>query len=104
MNKAYTFYHDGHHGWLVVPFEDLCELGIEGEISCYSSMNRFMAYLEEDSDAEHFIEAYAKKYGVEPTERSRYIDSDSNPIMNYSSYSDMDLKEKEAARKHWRDR
>jgi len=65
-NKTYTFYSDPSHGWLEVPNIELQELDIFNKISQYSYINKDMAYLEEDCDANIFINAYKLKYSKNP--------------------------------------
>jgi hypothetical protein len=57
--RQYTWHTDPSHGWLAVPVADLCRLNIQAEISKYSyfDQGRGMAYLEEDVDAQIFINA-----------------------------------------------
>lgn len=55
----YTFLKisDSGHGWLAVDRLHLRALGIEGEISGYSYADGAIVYLEEDCDAEKFLNA-----------------------------------------------
>lgn len=57
------WYVDAAHGWLRVDTVEIAELGIEDEISSYSylSPDGKYSYLEEDSDATVFIEAYGRE-------------------------------------------
>lgn len=57
------FYSDSGHGWLKVSFALLLKMGIQNKISGYSYIRNGSAYLEEDCDANIFINAYKKMYG-----------------------------------------
>jgi hypothetical protein len=61
----YKFHTDAGHGWLEVSREELELLGIEHEISRYSYQAGGIVYLEEDCDANTFINAMDAK-GVKP--------------------------------------
>lgn len=55
------FHVDPGHGWLQVPVALLKALNIESQITKYSFYdNSGNAYLEEDCDAETFMNAYNK--------------------------------------------
>ncbi len=62
--KKYDFYNDPSHGWLKVQRKELVELGIETQISGYSYQKGDAVYLEEDSDAPKFIDAWEAKHQV----------------------------------------
>ena len=62
--KKFDFYSDPSHGWLKVTRKELIELGIETQISGYSYQKGDAVYLEEDSDATKFIDAWEKKHGI----------------------------------------
>jgi len=51
-----TFHCDPAHGWLEVSMSDLEALGITGLISAYSYAKGDRAYLEEDCDADLYIQ------------------------------------------------
>lgn len=60
MNDYYdlTLYIGPGHGWLKAPYTLLVDLGIEGDISDYSYMDRAgNVYLEEDADLSKFYAA-----------------------------------------------
>jgi hypothetical protein len=61
--RTHNFYSDPSHGWLAVKISDLFLLGIAHKISKYSYMRGLTAYLEEDCDAQIYIEAHKQKYG-----------------------------------------
>ncbi len=65
-NKTYTFYSDPGHGWLEVQKKELEELNIFNKVSEYSYINNDLVYLEEDCDANIFINAFKSKFGVNP--------------------------------------
>ena len=83
MEKTYDFYSDAGHGWMKVPIAQLVSLGIAGDISHFSYMKGGFAYLEEDSDAQKFIEAMEKRGD---TVKWREHNSDTSPIRDYPSY------------------
>jgi len=62
--RKFDFYSDPSHGWLKVKRQELVELGIETEISGYSYQKGDAVYLEEDSDAPKFIDAWEAKHQV----------------------------------------
>ncbi len=68
MPKTYAFYFDPGHEWLCVPRSELNNLDILNKISEYSYQSRdsSLVYLEGDSDAGIFVEAYKAAYGMEP--------------------------------------
>lgn len=58
------FIADPSHGWLSVSHKQILELNIQDKISQYSYMNLTRVFLEEDCDAQLFIDA-AKAAGYE---------------------------------------
>jgi len=58
--RKYDFYSDPGHGWLKVKRQELVELGIESQISVYSYQKGDAVYLEEDSDAPKFMDAWER--------------------------------------------
>lgn len=72
-----TFHCDPSHGWLEVPMSDLETLGIAGLISAYSYTQGGKAYLEEDCDANLYIEG-AKAAGWTIQIVEKYTDADSH--------------------------
>jgi len=74
LPELMIWHEDKAHGWLEVPYRLLVKLGIHIYISEYSYRNGNITYLEEDSDAYTFIEAYFKFFDL-------YSDT-----MNYESY------------------
>ncbi len=62
--KTFDFYRDPSHGWLKVERKELIDLGIESQISGYSYQKGDFAYLEEDSDASIFIDAWEAKHQI----------------------------------------
>lgn len=69
----YKYLEDAGHAWLEVPIADIVALGIEDRISQYSYQKGKYAYLEEDSDAPIFIQAYAETLGYPPTYSTEYV-------------------------------
>jgi hypothetical protein len=84
FKKTFTFIEDPAHGWVKVPISVLKELGIESDITSYSYRKGDYAYLEEDVDAVKFIDAFKKKFGVEPKFNERLVDR--TRIRDYPSY------------------
>lgn len=62
--RKYDFFSDPSHGWLKVERKELIELGIKNEISGYSYQKGDYVYLEEDSDASKFMDAWEAKHQV----------------------------------------
>lgn len=58
----HTFYNDPSHGWLKVEFNDLKVLGILGAITGFSYRRGSEVYLEEDLDAQTYINALFTDY------------------------------------------
>jgi len=67
--QPYTFHTDVGHGWLEVPVQEVKDLGIGEDISGYSyiSDDWKTVYLEEDCDAQRFIDAKLEKHKVKIT-------------------------------------
>ena len=82
--RQYTIHRDPGHGWLAVPKKECLKLLIMAKISPYSYVSKSgkTIYLEEDCDAGLFIEAFKKKYGVEP----RYRDSKNKKTYTQESH------------------
>ena len=79
-----TFHCDPSHGWLEVTQADLETLGIAGLISAYSYAKGDKAYLEEDCDANLYIEG-AKAAGWTIQIVEQYTGTDS-PIRRMESF------------------
>lgn len=66
--KVVQVYSDSGHAWAKVELKELYELGLLGEISCFSYVRqqkltsglKVYAYLEEDCDLAKYIDAYSK--------------------------------------------
>ena len=71
-STVYTHYHDPGHGWLAVPLADCRAVGFNLSHFCYVVGS--MAYLEEDCEAERFIQAYTALWGHEPNMTSQYVE------------------------------
>jgi hypothetical protein len=60
----FNYIVDPGHGWIEVPMELVDQLGLRNKISKYSYKNRIdgieKAFLEEDCDAELFMNAYGR--------------------------------------------
>lgn len=95
MQKTFTFYNDGGHGWVKVSKALLKELGIADKVSTYSYQRGENAYLEEDCDASLLVNAL-KERGIEPKFTDKY--SDRSKIRGYENYVYLtDEQEKELA-------
>ena len=82
---TFNFHSDAGHGWLAVKLTLVRELGLASEISPYSYMQGKTAYLEEDSDATKFINAFKARFGVEP--QIKDLDSkDRSPIRSMKRF------------------
>ena len=80
--KTYKFYEDSGHGWLAVKRKELKELNLLNKISTYSYQKGLTVYLEEDCDANIFINA------IQLTNENiitKYMDG-SSPIRNYQHF------------------
>jgi hypothetical protein len=67
-----TYHQDPGHGWLEVPVTVIADLGIADRITPYSYRDGDRAYLEEDRDAETFVQA-CKERGIELTITPLYV-------------------------------
>lgn len=91
MKRIYDFYGDSGHGWLAVPVKELHQLGIADKISRFSYRRGDTAYLEEDQDAETFVQARGEN---EIEIRPHYAERRSR-IRGYASYKpDLDTAPK----------
>lgn len=72
-----NFYCDPSHGWLEVMHEDIEALGITGLISQHSHAGAGWVYLEEDCDADLYIQG-AKAAGWTIQIVEKYTNSDSH--------------------------
>ena len=72
-----NFHCDPAHGWLEVMQEDIDTLGIADKISQYSYARAGCAYLEEDCDADLFLNS-AKAAGWTIQIVEKYTDADSH--------------------------
>jgi hypothetical protein len=73
---TYTFHTDPGHGWLEVPVAKIFQFGIQDQISGYSYRNGDTAYLEEDCDANLFIQSL-KSFGGEFNYREKSSNAES---------------------------
>ena len=83
--RSIKFYSDPSHGWIAVKTKELHDLGIAHKISSCSYRRGQTSYLEEDSDAPHYLRALESK-GVEFEFDERHTDK-RHPIRSYASYS-----------------
>jgi len=76
MNLSLIFHTDPAHGWLEVNRADLEALNIAHKISRYSYQKTDRVFLEEDSDAAHYLRAAGKKgWTITTTEKHTNHDS-----------------------------
>ena len=76
MNKTLTFHADPAHGWLEVNRADLEALNIAHKISRYSYQKDDRVFLEEDSDAAHYLRAAGGRgWTITTTEKHSNADS-----------------------------
>jgi hypothetical protein len=66
MAKKYTYRQDPGHGWVQVSLFELQTLGVADKISSYSYQDGGTCYLEEDCDAEKWMQAYKSQHGDYP--------------------------------------
>jgi len=78
-----TFHADPGHAWLQVPIALLERLGIAEKITHYSYREGSNAYLEEDVDANTFVQA-ADAAGIQFAVSEAYAEN--TPIRDYPSY------------------
>lgn len=78
-----NFYHDPGHGWLEVKRSELRDLGLLGVITPCSYQKGPFVYLEEDCDAQTYVNALKER-----GQRLETIDEyqDPTPIRNYCGY------------------
>jgi len=76
MNLSLIFHTDPAHGWLEVNRANLEALNIAHKISRYSYQKTDRVFLEEDSDAAHYLRAAGKKgWTITTTEKHTNHDS-----------------------------
>lgn len=76
MNKALIFHADPAHGWLEVNRADLEALNIAHKISRCSYQKADRVFLEEDSDAAHYLRAAGGR-GWNITTTEKYTNANS---------------------------
>lgn len=84
--KQYRFYRDPSHAWLAVTRQELIDLHIDAIISKHSYQKGNLVYLEEDSDANLFLNKviHQAKFNLELIDK--HTDKDSI-IRTYKPYS-----------------
>jgi len=85
MKKTFNFYTDPGHGWIKVSRKVIEELNLLPVITHCSYVRNDFFYLEEDLDADNFIQAFEKKYGIRP-KFITHVSNKSSKIRSYSSY------------------
>lgn len=85
MSKIFTFHSDPGHGWLEVSQKDLDDVSLNyTDFSGYSFVNAFAMFLEEDSDAPKFIDAYKVKHGESPAIKESFKENTPIRRMEYN--------------------
>lgn len=84
--KPFRVYADPGHAWIAVKEKLLIEFDIADKITPYSYFKGKTVYLEEDCDASTFVEAFVKKFGVEPVFAKENHVNWSHPIRKYRRY------------------
>lgn len=84
-SRTYTYFQDPGHGWIAVKVAELQQLQIEKKISTSSYLKGRTAYLEEDSDAATWYQAYVAQWGEEPKFKEKHTNKNS-PIRSYPRY------------------
>lgn len=85
--KTFDYIHDPGHGWVKVPVNLLVTLGIHDQVSHFSYYRNAFAYLEEDSDAALFFNAFHARHGHDPKLRDRVAREKQSKIRGYTSYT-----------------
>ena len=83
--RTYRFYSDPGHGWLAVKRAELVRLGIMDKITPYSYQKGETVYLEEDCDAETFMEAKQAR-GESVTIKESNSPVRDSPVRGYQSF------------------
>jgi hypothetical protein len=89
-NRPFNFISDPGHGYLKVARRFLEQLGIATEITSYSFQTPhtgYFVYLEEDSDAACFADAFKAKYGHDPIMRVLRI-NEKSIVRTFPRYMD----------------
>lgn len=84
-NVTVKYYTDPSHGWIAVKRSLLEELNLLDKISSYSYTKGKTVYLEEDCDANLFLET-AKQSSICVTVKSKHTNN-SHPIRSYDRYT-----------------
>jgi len=85
--RKFDFYSDPSHGWLEVKRPELVELGIETQISGYSYQKGDYVYLEEDSDAPKFMDAWEAKHHILMNSQITFHIVDHTRIRTYQPFT-----------------
>lgn len=87
-----TSYHDGGHGWLRVPIEEIRLAVLQGlEISRFSYISEKFVYLEEDCDVSAWINFRQIPQETISKWKQSYRNG-SSPIRNLPSFNNERLK------------
>ena len=82
------FYGDPYHGWLKVRVSHLKALGIFGAITGFSYRSGDDVYLEEDLDAETYINALFGKHGLRTKDQQNAFGAWRDMLISHQSNSD----------------
>ena len=93
--KQYLFYRDPGHAWLAVTRKELIDLHIDRIISKYSYQKGNLVYLEEDHDANLFLNKaiHQAKFNIELCDYHSDKDSIIRTYKSYSPDTDRELQE-----------
>jgi len=85
MIKSFQVISDAAHGWVKVPVTELERLKIQDKISGFSYLKKGFAFLEEDADAQVFINARVAEGN--PVKLKEINRGNCAKIRNYPGYS-----------------
>ena len=85
-SECYNFISDSGHAWIAVKKSHITELGLNNNISKFSYVKNNSVFLEEDSDARKFFEAYKNRFGYVPDFTETLTDGLSK-IRQYDRYT-----------------
>ncbi|SHH47287.1 hypothetical protein [Bradyrhizobium erythrophlei] len=72
---TFVFHTDPGHGWLEVSMHEMKAVNLNPyDFSHYSYRQHNVFYLEEDCDAQKFVDAYKKKHGHSPIITEKYAE------------------------------
>jgi len=89
--KTYIFYNDPGHGWLRVHHDEIEP--IKDKISSFSYVTSRFVYLEEDCDAQIFLDLLKQK-NIEYVIKERYSNNSPSRIRSYGQYNSKNINRK----------